>query len=364
MKRKLRLGAVFVLVALLVAAVAVVVTGCGGGKKTTTTGTTAGKGPIVALLLPENVTARWEGVDKPQFTAALQKLVPNARVQVQNALNDPATQQSQAESALVKGAKVLVVAAVDQKAAAVIVNDAKRQNVPVIAYDRLIKNSPLSAYVSFDSVAVGRAEAGWLAKHTKTGSKIVVINGSPTDDNAHLVNKGIHQVYDPLFEAGQAKKMAEQWVPGWDPSKAQSTMEQILTKINNQVDGVASANDGMAGGIVAALKAQKLAGKVPVTGQDATIEGLQRVLLGTQGVTVFKDIRVQARAAAEVAAAYLKHQTPTVFNAKTPNGQVNVPSVLLKVQPIDKSNITTLISNGYVTKGELCKGLPASGVCK
>lgn len=156
----------------------------------------AKEGPTVALLLPENVTARWEGEDRPEFTKALKNLIPNAKVQVQNALNDPATQQSQAETALTKGADVLVVAAVDQKAAAVIVNSAKREDVPVIAYDRLIRNSPLSSYVSFDSVAVGRAEAGWLKDHTKNGDRIVVINGSPTDDNAHLVNQGTHEVFD------------------------------------------------------------------------------------------------------------------------------------------------------------------------
>jgi D-xylose transport system substrate-binding protein len=357
MKAKFRLWGLGLL-AIGVLAV-LVLAACGGGGESKTTGTTAkGKGPTVALLLPENVTARWEGQDRPRFTAALKQLVPNAQVQVYNALNDPATQQSQAESALVKGAKVLVVAAVDQKAAAVIVNDARRGSVPVIAYDRLIRNSPLSAYVSFDSVAVGRAEAGWLAEHTKDGDRIVIINGSPTDDNAHLVNQGTHQMLDPLFTAETRLRAAEQWVPGWDPSKAQATMEQILTRINNKVDGVASANDGMAGGIIAALKAQRLAGKVPVTGQDATIEGLQRVVLGTQGMSVFKDIREQAKAAAQVAAAYLQGKKPTMFNGKVNNGQLQVPSVLLKVQPIDKSNIDVLLQNGYITKSELYKGLP------
>lgn len=316
--------------------------------------------PLVALLLPENVTARWEGQDRPRFIAALKKLVPGARVQVQNALNDASKQQSQAEAALVNGAKVLVVAAVDQKAAAIIVTDAKRDNVPVIAYDRLIRNSPLAAYVSFDSVAVGHAEASWLVKHTKQGDRIVVINGSPTDDNAHLVNQGTMKVLSPLFKSKARIQVANQWVAGWDPSKAQSLMEQILTHANNAVNGVASANDGMAGGIIAALTAQKLAGTVPVTGQDATVEGLQRVILGTQGVSVFKDIRLQATAAARVAAAFLKGTKPAgLFNGTVSNGQVKVPSVLLAVKPIDKSNVTSLIKNGYVTKAVLCKGVPA-----
>jgi len=308
--------------------------------------------PLVVMLLPENVTARWEGQDKPLFIAAMKKLVPGVQVQVQNALNDPSKQQAQAESALVKGAKVLVVAAVDQKAAAVIVNDAAKQSVPVIAYDRLIRNSPLAAYVSF-------------AQHTKKGARIVIINGSPTDDNAHLVNTGIHQVMDPLFKSGDKVKVAEQWVPGWDPSKAQAQMEQILTKAGNKVDGVVSANDGMAGGIIAALQAQGLAGKVPVSGQDASVEGLQRVVLGTQGVSVFKDFRLQAPAAAQVAAALLQGKTvANLFNSATFNGQVWSASVMLNVVGTDKSNVATLITNGWVTKAQLCKGIPAgTGPC-
>jgi D-xylose transport system substrate-binding protein len=324
-------------------------------------------GPLVVFLLPENVTARWEGQDKPLFIAALKKLVPGARVQVQNALNDPAKQQAQAESALVKGAKVIVIAAVDQKAAAVIVNNAAKQKVPVpiVAYDRLIRNAPLAAYVSFDSTAVGFAEASWIAQHTKKGARIVIINGSPTDDNAHLVNTGIHQVMDPLFKSGDKVLVSEAWVPGWDPSKAQAQMEQILTKAGNKVDGVVSANDGMAGGIIAALQAQGLAGKVPVSGQDASVEGLQRVVLGTQGVSVFKDFRLQAPAAAQVAAALLGGKTvPNLFNSLTFNGQVWTASVMLRVVGVDKSSVGSLVENGWITKTQLCKGIPAgTGPC-
>ncbi len=354
-------------IVVLVAALAIVVAGSGAvaAKGAPAAQQSAAADPLVVLLLPENVTARWEGQDRPRFIAALKKLVPDARVEVQNALNDSSKQQAQAEAALVKGAKVLVVAAVDQKAAAVIVNAAKKQNVPVIAYDRLIRNSPLAAYVSFDSVAVGAAEAGWLVKHTKQGDRIVIINGAPTDDNAHLVNKGTHRVLDPLFKSGARVKVAEQWVPGWDPSKAQAVMEQILTRVGNKVDGVASANDGMAGGISAALKAQRLETKVPVTGQDATVEALQRIILGTQGVSVFKDIRLQAAGAAQVTADFLAGKTTSkAFNAKVANGKVQVPSVMLKVQPIDKTNVKTLITNGFISKAALCKGIPAgTGPC-
>jgi len=249
---------------------------------------------------------------------------------------------------LTKGAKVLVIAAVDQKAAAVIVNEAAKQHVPVIAYDRLIRNSPLDYYVSFDSVSVGKAEASWMVDHTKEGARLVIINGSPTDDNAHLVNQGIHSVLDPLFQSKTRTRVDEEWTPGWDPTKAQSEMEQILTKANNGVNGVVSANDGMAGGIVAALKAQGMAGTVKTTGQDASLEGIQNVLMGTQGVTVFKDFRLQAPAAAEIAADVLKGQKPTNINATVNNGQVDVQSVMLQVVPIDQDNVKQLVTNGWI----------------
>lgn len=308
----------------------------------------AAGGPRVAFLLPENVTPRWEGSDAPTFKQALEKLVPGVQVDVLNALNDPNKQQSQAEAELTKGAKVLVIAAVDQKAAAVIVNEANAQGVPVIAYDRLIRNSPLAYYVSFDSVAVGKAEAQWMVDHLSQGAKVVIINGSPTDDNAHLVNTGIHSVVDPLLSSGSGTLVAEQWTPGWDPTAAQREMEQILTKANNQVDGVISANDGMAGGIIAALKAQGMSGRVKTTGQDASLEGIQNVLLGTQGTTVFKDFRLQAPAAAQIAAAILGGNKPTNINASVNNGQVDVPSVMLQVVPIDQGNVKTLVTNGWI----------------
>lgn len=350
----------------LTAAVALVAAGTISGKTAKPTKPQAG--PLVALLLPENVTPRWEGSDKPLFVAALKKLVPGVQIDVLNALNDPAKQQAQAEAELTKGAKVLVIAAIDQKAAAVIVIKAKAQGVPTVAYDRLIRNAPLAAYDSFDGVAVGKEQGKWLLAHVKSGAKIAVINGSPTDDNAHLFNKGYMKLLNAAQAAGKIKIVANVWTPGWEPTKAQQLMEQILTKQKNQIDGVLSANDGMAGGIIAALQAQGLAGKVPVTGQDASLEGLQRIVLGTQGESVFKDMRLQAPAAAKIAAALLTGKTPPgLFNGKVNNGQVNVPSVLLPVSSVDSTNIKTLVTNGWIdTLGglkKLCKGLPKKSIC-
>jgi len=357
-----------VFVTLVLGAVAAMIA-AGSGSGMTLSPQKAQAGPLVAFLLPENVTPRWEGSDAPTFKKALAKLVPGVQVDVVNALNDSSKQQSQAEAELTKGAKVLVIAAVDQKAAAVIVNKANAQGVPVIAYDRLIRNSPLAYYVSFDSVAVGKAEAAWMAAHTAKGARLVIINGSPTDDNAHLVNTGIHSVLNPLFKSGARIKVAEQWTPGWDPTKAQNEMEQILTKANNRVNGVVSANDGMSGGIIAALKAQSMQGKVKTTGQDASLEGVQNVVLGYQGVTVFKDFRLQAPAAARIAAAVINGTKPTNINASVSNGKVKVPSVMLKVVRIDSGNVKTLVTNGWIKSqfgglAKVCKGLPKVSICK
>jgi len=243
---------------------------CGGGG-TPSSSSSSGPSGKVAFLLPENVTARWEEQDKPFFIAAMKKYAPNVQVQVVNALNDQTKQQSQAEAALTNGAKVLVIIPVDQVAAASIVNEANQQKVPVIAYDRLIKNSPVADYVSVGGVDVGKLQGQWLADHTKAGDRIAVINGSPTDDNAHLFNQGYMGVLQPLFDSGQRVQVANIWTPGWDPAKAQSEMDQILTKNSNNLQGVLSANDGMAGGIIASLQTQGLAGKVPITGLDATL---------------------------------------------------------------------------------------------
>jgi D-xylose transport system substrate-binding protein len=316
------------------------------------------------------VTARWEGSDKPLITTALKKLVPGVRVDSLNALNKPTTQQAQAEAELAKGAKVLIVAAIDGKAFGVVARKAAAQHVKVIAYDRLINNAKLAAYVSFNSVTVGKVEAGWMKSHTKQGGRLAIINGSTTDANAHFVNQGIHSVLNPLFKSKARIKVSEQWTPGWDPPTAQREMEQILTKANNGVDGVVSANDGMAGGIIAALKAQGLQGKVPTTGQDASTEGIQNVILGYQGVTAFKDFRLQAPAAAKIAAAILTGKKLPGINGSISNGAMKVPSVYLPVVAIDKSNVSKLVKNGWIaTAGvgglkKVCAGLPKISICK
>jgi len=326
----------------------------------------AAESPLVVFLLPENVTARWESQDKPLFIEAMKKDFPDAQVRVENALNDPAKQLAQAEAALVSGAKVLVVTAIDQKGAAVIVNHAQRQGVPVIAYDRLIRDADLSYYVSVDGLIIGKLQGSWLADHTKEGDRIAVVNGSTTDDNAHLFEKGYMGVLQPLFDKGSRKLVESVWTPGWDPSKAQAEMDQILTRTDNGVDAVLSANDGMAGGIIAALQAQQLAGKVPVTGLDGTLNGLQLILQGKQSMTVWRSLKEQAGKAAAITAALLKGEKPAadLFGGATMNnGKVDVPWAKVNPVVITLDNMNLEIEDGAVTKDALCKGMPAVGPC-
>jgi D-xylose transport system substrate-binding protein len=336
-----------------------------------TSPSTAKAGPLVAVLWPENVTARWEQSDNPLFIKSIQKLVPGVTVDSLNALNSATTQQNQAEAELAKGAKVLVVAAVDGKSFATVVDKAAAQGAVVIAYDRLINSKNLGYYVSFNSVTVGKVEASWMAKHLKNkkGARVAIINGSTTDANAHFVNTGIHKVLNPLFKKHKLVKVGEQWTPGWDPPTAQREMEQILTKTNNRVNGVVSANDGMAGGIIAALKAQHLQGKVPTTGQDASLQGIQNIILGYQGVTAFKDFRLQAPAAAKIAAAILNGQKPANINGTAKVGSKKIPSVYLPVVAIDKKHLGKLVKNGWIKSqygglAKVCKGLPHKSICK
>jgi D-xylose transport system substrate-binding protein len=365
-RRRRRLGLVAGVLALVGALVAATVgTSTAAPRKAAAT-------QRVAFLLPENVTPRWEGFDHPTFVKALKKLAPSVKIDVVNARNNPSTQQSQAEQEITKGAKVLVVAPIDGKAFGAVAKRAIAQGVKVVAYDRLISGAKVSAYISFDGVAVGKSQGKWLAGHTKTGSRIAIINGATTDDNAHLFNRGYMSVLNPLFRSGKRKVVGPRsgtWTPGWDPPTAQREMEQLLTKYNNGIDAVLSANDGMAGGIIAALRAQGKAGKVPVTGQDASLEGVQNIIRNLQGMSVFKDFRLQAPAAAKITAALLKGRSLPGVNKRVSNGAGSIPSVILPVKAIDKANLSLLVRNGYIQAylgglKKVCKGMPKRYICK
>jgi len=351
--------------------------GTTGGGSTSTTSVTNGKGcKKIGVLLPETASsARWDGYDKPLLEQMIPQMLPGATVDYNNAQGSADTQQTQAQADLTKGDCILVVAASDSIKAAAIVTAAKAKGVPVIAYDRLIYSNDLNYYVSFDNTKVGALQGQYVADHYKSyvsagHNNLVMIDGSQTDNNALLFSKGAHSVIDPLVSSGALKKVYEKFTPNWDNPTAQTEMQAALTANQNNIQIAYVANDGMAGTVIAALKAVKLNGKVLVTGQDATVAGLQSILEGDQAMTVYKAYNKEAGATAQlVAAISTGADTSTLVNGQTTvpvTGGANIPSVLETPVAVDKSNIaTTVVADGQVTKAQLCAGMAAGlgGIC-
>ena len=320
-------------------------------------------GGTIALLLPETKTTRYETADKPDFEAKMKELCPDCQIIYSNANQDATQQLSQAEAALTNGAQVLVLDPVDSAAAATIADKAKAQGVPVIAYDRLILNSDgVDYYISFDNEEVGKLQAQSLVdelnKMALENPTIVMINGSPTDNNAGLFKQGAHSVFDPLVTDGKLTIAKEYDTPDWSPDQAQNEMQQALTALGNKVDGVYAANDGTASGAVAAMKAAGLDPLPPVTGQDAELAGIQRILVGEQYMTVYKAIKPEAEAAAQLAYDLLTDaKVPTdMTNGKTVNnGTIDVPSVLLTPIAVTRNNIKdTVVADNFWTVNQIC----------
>ena len=322
----------------------------------------ADKNGTVGFLISDYTTsARWQ-LDKSYFIEAMKKLDPGINVVVDDAQTDQTRQQTQATSLLTSGAKVLLDVPVDSTQAGAIVRSAhdNKPRVPVIAYDRLVSGADVDAYATFDPIAVGRQQAEYILSHVKPGATIVSIAGAETDNNGIAFHKGAMDVLEPLVKAGKYKMPYDKFTPEWSASTAQAEMASALNNANDKVDAVLVANDGMAAGVIAALRAQHLAGKVVVTGQDATVAGLQDVLTGEQSMTIYKPIRRLAMAAAEITDAFLKGQKPKTTTT-TNNGTVNVPTILLPVVTVTKANIkSTVLADGFVTKAQLCANLPAS----
>jgi D-xylose transport system substrate-binding protein len=317
----------------------------------------------IAILLPESQTTRYESQDLPLFKAKLQALGYNmSNLIYSNANQNAANQQSQAEAALTNGAKVMVLDPVDSNAASAIADMAKAQGVPVIAYDRAVNNSDgVKYYISFNNQQVGKLQATSLINalnaHGKTNPTIVMINGSPTDNNAGLFKAGAHSVFDPLVKEGKLTIAKEYDTPDWTPANAQTEMTQALTALSNKVDGVYAANDGTAGGAVAAMKAAGLNPLPPLTGQDAQVDGIQRILTGEQYMTVYKAIKPEAEAAATLAYGLLTGAQPPagLITGTVNNGKVDVNSVILTPVAVTKDNVnSTVIKDGFVTVQQVC----------
>jgi D-xylose transport system substrate-binding protein len=328
-----------------------------------------GGGPKVALLLPESKTTRYEAHDHPEFEEALNAACSDCEIIYSNANQDAAEQQSQMEAALTDGAEVVVLDPVDSASAASMVQLAKQQDVPVVSYDRLILDTPdVDAYVSFDNVRVGQLQGQALAKKlaedgNATGP-IVRINGAPTDNNAKLFGQGASEE----FSKANIQVAKEYDTPDWSPDEAQTEMDQAITALSqNGFNGVYAMNDGTAGGAIAAMTAAGIdPATKPTTGQDAELEAVQRILQGTQYMTVYKATRPEATTAAQIAVALARGEEipANLITTKTNNGATDVPSALLTPVAVTKENIATaefggqpLIGpDGYWTAEQVCTG--------
>jgi D-xylose transport system substrate-binding protein len=335
--------------------------GGGGGG-----GDSGGGGKTIALLLPETKTTRYEEKDRPLFEAKVKELCPDCKVFYQNASQDANKQQQQADAAITKGASVLVLDAVDVASVGPIVQHANQKNIPVIAYDRLIPDQDIAFYVSFDNVKQGRVQAQSLLDKlgSADGKSIVMVNGAPTDPSAGDYKKGAHQVFDK-----SGLKIAKEFdTPDWSPDKAQTEMEQSITSLGKDgFVGVYSANDGMAGGIIAAMKGNGVDPQSkPVTGGDSEAAAIQRILTGEQLSTIYLAIKQQAETSAKLAvdAAHGKMDPDGIAKDKVDNGAKQVDSVLLDPIAVTKDNIQdTVIKDGFLTVDEICTGKYAAA-CK
>jgi len=337
--------------------------GGGGGEES------SGGGSVkIALLLPENETPRYETNDKPSFEKAVEEQCSGCEVSYFNAGGDVEKQASQGEAALTQGAEVMVVDPMDSKAAAAIVEKAHAQEVPVVSYDRLIENSEVGGYVSFDNERVGEQQAESLVEKMKEDGKpkgpIIKINGDPADPNAKLFKEGSNKV----FEKDGVQIGKEYDTPGWTAENAQKEAQQAITALGKEgFAGIYAANDDTGGGAIAAMKGVGIKPEEkPTTGQDSTVAGLQRILTGEQFMTIFKPIVPEAEIAAEMAIS-LGESGEVETKEKTEdinNGKAEVPSVLLTSTPVVKDNIKeTVIAEEFVSPSELCEGAFAAA-CK
>jgi D-xylose transport system substrate-binding protein len=304
---------------------------------------------------------RWAKWDEPAIQAALE--AGGATYISNDAKSSAETQASNVENLISQGAKVLIILAQDGTAIKPSVESAISQGVPVIAYDRLIED-PDALYITFDNVLVGKLQAEAVFAAQPTGN-YVVIKGNKADANADFLRSGMDQVIKSAVDSGDITIVGETYTDNWDPAKAQTEMEQFLTANDNKVDAVLAENDGMAGGVIAALAAQGLAGKVPVSGQDGDTAALNRVALGTQTVDVWKDARMLGKSAGEAALALCSNPDPAAVSGtapfETPGGNT-INSILLTPNPITQDNLNEVLDAGWISQADLCKDVPAGSV--
>jgi D-xylose transport system substrate-binding protein len=331
-----------------------------GGDDDGGDGGSADKTPTIGVILPDSKSsARWETADRKYLEEAFK--AAGVDYDIQNAQNDKQAFQTIADQMISSGVTALMIVNLDSGTGKAVLDKAKQQGVATIDYDRLTLGGSASYYVSFDNVAVGKLQGEGLVKclqaQNKTKPVVAYVNGSPTDNNATLFKQGYDGVIKAKFDSGEYTKGPDQAVPDWDNAQAQTIFEQMFTSTGGKIDGVLAANDGLGNSVINVLKKNNLNGKVPVTGQDATVQGLQNILNGDQCMTVYKAIKKEADAAAELAIALAKgEKKDTGKTVKDTEGNRDVPAVLLEPEAITKENVKKVVDDGFVTKAELCTG--------
>ncbi|GIF19391.1 D-xylose transport system substrate-binding protein [Actinoplanes tereljensis] len=344
------------------AAVGLLATGsiaaCGDDSSSDTGSTSSSAKGKVGVILPDTKSSQRWGTDDPKFLKAAFDAA-GISVDIQNAQGDKTQFQTIADGMISSGVKVLMIVNLDSGTGKAVLDKAKAAGIATIDYDRLTLNGAADYYVSFDNVKVGELQGQGLVD-CLTANKAVKpvvaeLNGSPTDNNATLFAQGYNSVLDPKYADGTFVKGPNQDVPDWDNTQAGTIFEQMLTS-NKAIKGVLAANDGLGNAAITVLKKNKLNGQVPVTGQDATVQGLQNILAGDQCMTVYKAIKKEADAAAELAIAIASGQKPTTATGSItdPESKKDVPSVLLTPQSITKDSVKDVIADGFVTKDAIC----------
>ncbi|MFM7263155.1 MAG: substrate-binding domain-containing protein [Acidimicrobiales bacterium] len=349
--------------AALFAVGALALTACGGSDDSSSESTAAagGDGCTVGVSWNNYQEERWAKWDEPAIKAAIE--AAGGTYISNDAKSSAETQATNLENLISQGAKALIVLAQDGTAIKPAVASAIEAGVPVVAYDRLIEE-PKALYLTFDNKGVGKMEAEEVFKRVPKGN-YVIIKGSKTDANSDFLREGYEEVIGAAVAAGDIKIVSETYTDNWDPKNAQATMEQVLTAEGNKVDAVLAENDGMAGGAIAALEAQGLAGKVAVSGQDAEQAAINRVALGTQSLTVWKDARELGKAAGEAAVALCSNGDAAAISGAAPfttPGGNSISSIFLTPLPITQDNLGDVIDAGWTTKENVCQGVTAGSV--
>ncbi|WP_024446831.1 sugar ABC transporter substrate-binding protein [Mycolicibacterium iranicum] len=335
-----------------VVGISMTLTAC--GSNTDSQSAEGGGGGKVGVILPDTKSSvRWETKDRPALEAAFKQA--GVEYTIQNAEGSADTMATIADGMIADGVTVLAIVNLDSDSGASIQEKAAAQGVKTIDYDRLTLGGSADVYVSFDNNVVGELQGQGLVDCLGgRPANVVFLNGSPTDNNATLFSAGAHSVVD---KTSSITIVGEQAVPDWDNDKAVTIFEQLYTAADGRVDGVYAANDGLAGSVISILEKNKRAGQVPVTGQDATVEGLQNILAGTQCMTVYKSATEEANALAEVAIALANGEEPkTTSTSRDDTGGRDVPSVLLTPKSVTKDNIGIVFDDGGQSKEEVCAG--------